>query len=315
MNNRTLINNELQSIAPALVAAPVAMPYTLPPDYFLRLAPHLLDLVKEETVSLTGVSKEMPYAIPAGYFAQFAQSVLQKLGADKDDTLDQSEEQFSFSTASKKMPYAVPENYFETLPKVMLAKASAPKQQSIPAGYFESLPELMLAKVRQMESKNELDEVAPLLNTISKKPVQHVPQGYFEKLQPAIPQQENNVPIVSIGSKKGWLKYAAAASVAIMLSFGAYFLFSNSKTPVPSVANQPTLNVINDELASLDTKTIENYLQTTGASVATTISVDDLENLDNATLDKLLQDFTDQQLKKHIEETPELPSLTNTKKS
>ena len=315
MNNRTLINNELQSIAPALVNAPAAMPYTLPPDYFLHLAPHLLDLVNGEPVLLNGVSREMPYAVPTGYFAEFAQSVLQKLNIEQGNAFNQSEEPFSFSGASRKMPYTVPANYFETLPKVVLAKAVAPVQQSVPEGYFESLPDLLLAKVRQIETKNELDEIAPLLNTISRKPVQHVPQGYFENLQSAIPQPETKAPVVSIGKKTSWLKYAAAASVAIMLSFGAYFLFNNSKTEVPSIANQPTITVINDELASLDTKTIENYLQTSNTSTAAAMSIDDWEEIENADLDKLLRNFTDQQLKKHIEETPELPSASNLKKS
>jgi hypothetical protein len=318
MNSRIPINDELKNVAPQLINAPVAMPYTLPPDYFLHLAPYLLNIVNEETVLLTGVSKENPYSVPTGFFEGFAQSVLDKLHIENSSGLDESEESFLFSGASRKMLYEVPADYFETLPKIISAKALAPQQQSVPEGYFESLPEILLGKVRQMETRNELDEVAPLLNTISRKPVQYVPQGYFENLQPTVPvaRVQNTPRVISIKKETSWFKYAVAASVAIMLSFGAYFMFNSKKNVEPSIANQPTATVINDQLASLDASTIENYLQTSNSTTITpAVSIDELNELNNADLDKMLQQFSDQQLKKYIEETPVLPSMSNSKKS
>jgi hypothetical protein len=316
MNNRTLINDELQSIAPVLVNASIAMPYTLPPDYFTQLAPTLLQAVHREDelpASFPNINKSNPYFIPAGYFEQFAQLVLRKI---KEEETDAS----FFENLPKEMPYQVPQGYFEAFPALVLEKISVPKQQSVPEGYFDSLPDLMLAKVRQLDARKELDDVAPLLNTISRQPVQHVPQGYFDHLEalPFIAKQESNTPVVSIQKKKtSWFRYAAAACVAVMLSFGAYFVLKNKNEPLPSVANQPTVNVINQELASLDATTIESYLQknSTGVVATSSISTDDLDELNDSDLDELLQEVPDQQLKKYLEEMPELPKISNQKKS
>lgn len=317
MNSRTIINDELQSIAPQLINAPVTMPYTLPSLYFEQLPVTVLSLINEEDTLLTNLSKEIPYQIPAGYFDQFAQSVLLKIRGSNLTPNQQHNKLLPLSDFPRQMPYTVPKGYFDILPTIMLGKIAAPKQQTVPANYFDSLPEILLSKVRQLDATNELDEVAPLLNTISRNPVQHVPQGYFENLQPVLEETKAApmiAPVISLQKKTNWLKYAVAASVVLILSWSAYFTFNSHKSVAPSIANQPTATVINNQLASLDASTIENYLQADNATTQTAFSVDDLDKLNNSDIDELLQDFTDQQLKKHIEETPELPTVNNAKK-
>ena len=315
MNKRTHIHNELQSIAPGLLNISVAMPYSLPPAYFSGLAAAVFLAIKKEREAkdlLANLDKAMPYSIPYGYFEQLADAVLQRLHTE----LLSEQEPALFGEISKTTPYAVPSGYFEQFSISVLQKIKEEEQQqTIPTSYFDSLPDMLLAKVRKLDTSKELDEVAPLLNTISKQPVQHVPAGYFESLQPnskATPSV-SDTPVVSIQKQNNWLKYAVAASIVLLLSFGSYLLFNNSHTTVPSIANQPTESVINDQLAKLDTNAIEDYLKTNNAIVQTAMPDGGLEELSNGDLDELLQGFSDQQLKEHLEETPELPAASSSK--
>jgi hypothetical protein len=315
MNNRTSIDNELKVIAPGLIQVPVAMPYAVPPDYFLHLTPHLLHTLNAEPTLPNGLSTQMPYEVPTGYFKGLAAGILERIKNDADSLA--VEENLLLTGFPRQLPYQVPDGYFTNLPATILQKVAVKTQQTIPDHYFESFPEQMLAKVRQLETRKELDEVAPLLNTISRKPVQHLPQRYFENLQPANQQRSTNTtsaPVVPIKKQVEWLRYAAAACLLFLLSFGAYFLYNGRNESVPSVANQPTVNTINAQLASLDATTIENYLnQNKVPATAISLSAEDLNKLNSLELDELLKDFTDQQLTKYIEETPDMPAATTPK--
>ncbi|MBL7759497.1 MAG: hypothetical protein JNK08_02250 [Sediminibacterium sp.] len=77
-----------------------------------------------------------------------------------------------------------------------------------------------------MNNRNNINEelktIAPLLNDISRQPVQSVPEGYFEHFSVQIP--ETAAPVVKMLQVRKWMGYAAAALVAgILVTAGFIF--------------------------------------------------------------------------------------------
>jgi len=77
--------------------------------------------------------------------------------------------------------------------------------------------------------EDELGSIAPLLNSINRTPVQHLPEGYFDQLVVPIPQSE--APIIKMQPRFKWMRYAAAAVVAGILVTGAFIYTNRSNTP------------------------------------------------------------------------------------
>lgn len=256
MNNRTQILNELESIAPALVNSPVAMPYQLPADYF-------------ET---------------------FAASVLVKLGLDENHASAPH-----LVNISNKNLYTTPNGYFEGLADVIMDKIyKAENEIAVPQGYFESLPDILLSKIHSMEVQQELEELAPILNTIDKQPVNFVPQGYFENLQPATAETEKEeVKVISIKRKTNWLKYAVAACLTGVVAFTTFSIINKKTVVEPVVA----IN-INEELSKLSDTTIENYFTKEVSNVElNTIAYQDVKDDD---IKEFLKEFSEEDLQQYL---------------
>lgn len=138
-------------------------------------------------------------------------------------------------------PYRVPTGYFNTLPdtvmdRIQIHEALQPASRNIyevPAGYFEGLPAAILSRVQQSNIENEvwaeLNEVAPLLNTISKQEIYAVPAGYFAQanfVSAALPQKTVG-KVISLKIARKWMQYAAAAVVTGVLVTGAFLYTDN----------------------------------------------------------------------------------------
>jgi hypothetical protein len=125
-------------------------------------------------------------------------------------------------------PYALPEGYFDTLSANVLMKIhlteSKSSTYSSPVGYFDTLPNMILAKIKAGNSEvtAELNEVAPLLNTISKAPIYTVPEGYFEQISMPAPAAK----VVKMGGTRRWMQLAVAA-VTMGVLVTAAFLFTD----------------------------------------------------------------------------------------
>lgn len=167
-------------------------------------------------------------------------------------------------------PYTVPMGYFEnfsdTLIEVVRQKGirSSNNPYSISADYFDGLASNILAKIKTIEAEKnnevfeELENVAPLLNTISKENVLYLPENYFNtlKVNSAATKEVKVAKVVSIGSNaRKWFTYAAAASVLFILSTTS-FLYVNHH-----MKNVDRSLTIGQRLATLDDKEIINYLQ------------------------------------------------------
>jgi hypothetical protein len=128
-----------------------------------------------------------------------------------------------------------------------------------------------------MENKEiiqELEQVAPLLNTIGKKPVQTVPAGYFDHFQVQIPQDSSTIQpagarVVNMDTRRKWYSFAAAAVVVGILVIGGFKLINK-----PALSSNPELVINMEQIAKIDidqsvkalsNDAIDEYLKTANA--------------------------------------------------
>lgn len=218
------------------------------------------DILKElEQISqaVAQISGEAPYQVPVGYFDTLDTVIMARIAAGG------IEENSLLTVAGKQMPQDVPDGYFDTLSDNILSKLKA--QQS-----FQTAAE-------------ELNELSPVLAGLSKANLYEVPIGYFENLAERITEKTTETKVVSMFSRKVWIRYAAAAVLFAMIAFGINFFIQQPSTtgPVAGIPEIKTEEQINKELAKISEEEIINYLKMTSDSkdVAAIASVVDQSQL------------------------------------
>ncbi len=237
-------------------------------------------------------------------------------------------EQISKAVAqiSGETPYTLPHGYFETLGPVIMARIAAGgneensllqiagKQmpQDVPEGYFDTLPENILSKIKEqtgLSAAEELKELSPLLAGISKSNVYEVPDGYFETLS-ANKTRTSTSTVVTMYSRKVWLRYAAAAVVFAMIAFGISLFIKQPPTvnnpDTAAVYTPKTEQQINTELAQITDEEIISYLKLTADSKdAETMAAlvdeeqlpDEAQYMDDAFLESFMKELEQPELK------------------
>ncbi len=164
--------------------------------------------------------------------------------------------------------YRVPANYFENFAYDVLKRIQTGEEPvyhftksnpySVSAQYFDNLSENIINKINnQQQIIEELEAVAPILNTISKGPLYSVPTGYFDRLK-----VENNVkPAVKVVSLSVWRKFSKYAVAAVITGFVALgiFLFQNNPTDKIQTADKFVIQKAN----ALSEEELSQFLQTT----------------------------------------------------
>lgn len=123
-------------------------------------------------------------------------------------------------------PYLIPIGYFEGLASAILLKINGNQNiYQIPENYFAGLSNSILGKIKQeTDVEVELQEIAPLLNKINKQNVYTIQSNYFENVKLINPD------LGKTGSLKNrnfsWLRYAVAAALIGVFSFGALKLLN-----------------------------------------------------------------------------------------
>ncbi len=128
--------------------------------------------------------------------------------------------------------------------------------------------------MKNEEIIQELEQVAPLLNAIAKRPVQSIPTGYFDHFQEQLivdlsNSQQAGGRVVQMKQKRNWLILAAAAVVIGVLVIGGFNLVNQ-----PAVSANPDLVIsmeqiaqidINQSVQALSNDAIDEYLTTANA--------------------------------------------------
>lgn len=212
--------------------------------------------------------------------------------------------------------YSVSPSYFDQLPTEIMKKINTGTEPSyffshenpyaVPVGYFGSLSEEILKRVsqeKQTESE-ELEAIAPILNTIGKKSLYKVPDDYFDSLK--IPTVEATIAqqpakVVSGRSFAKLYKYAvAAAFIGVMLV--GMFLFLQRDDEGLQKANPVTA-----EVKKLSDKDIEEFLKNTSA--ADDVTLTPATNKQEIDVKKSVSEMSDQEIQKFLKESGELDEM------
>lgn len=206
--------------------------------------------------------------------------------------------------------YTVSSSYFESLPAEIIKKIRLEQEPvyrfspatpyRVPDNYFDNLPHSVLKRVKSKthynsEVEEEIDQVAPLLNLVSKEPVYKVPAGYFESVQiRAKESKKTERKLVSFRTTKKIFKFLAAAIITGILAVGAFRLTEKDST------GQKTVNT-NTEVKNLTEDEIIEYLKTN--------SIDDisptLQKIKENDVKSSLSEMSDSEIRQYLKENGE----------
>ncbi|MFB6455467.1 hypothetical protein ACE38W_09380 [Chitinophaga sp. Hz27] len=169
------------------------------------------------------------------------------------------------------LPFTTPEGYFEHLPEIISDKirmydalnTSSINPYTAPDGYFESLPAIILQRINnesELSVDAELEELSPFLAAMPRKSPFSVPSDYFNQIdyfnpidEQVTPRPTPVIPINRPAKRNNWMKWAAAACLAALVSTSAiHFLSGNRHNDTSYFEN---------ELANISDDAIISYLQ------------------------------------------------------
>ena len=244
----------------------------------------IVNELKELSPLLAGMEKVNVFTIPEGYFDNVSATVL-----------------FAVREEANNLPAFSKQSTF-----------------NVPVDYFESLAGNILTRIKENEinHKEELRAISPMLYSIQNENVYKLPDGYFNGLATAILKrvQPQQAKVISMRKRSGFLKYAMVASVVGVMAFGIYKIDKNigvsgaSNNSLyasldPSIQQGKDMGIVqfNASLDSLSTQEIASYLEkhTDEADVAQlTSSLDagsvpnqDEYIIDDKALDNYLQEL------------------------
>ncbi len=171
--------------------------------------------------------------MPENYFTNFHQQIL--LSIHKNFT--------SQLPSNKNNPYQIPENYFNSFADKVLA----------------------LAKNNHNNTKNiteELSQIAPTLNIISKKQVYTIPANYFNDSNNVVSKIKNK-PSTKIINIRKWVVYAAAAILTGFTVVGVINFLQptnnvNIKSAIANVSDDELNDFLNDNKSATYAAVNEN---------------------------------------------------------
>ncbi|MCU0321527.1 MAG: hypothetical protein MUE72_03875 [Chitinophagaceae bacterium] len=226
---------------------------------------HIIQELQEISPVVANLNNYNAYTVPPDYFNNLASEILQQIRTN--ELLEQA----------KGNPFIAPNGYFTTFASTLAEKMQEPKNYCT-------------------EVENELNEVAPILNTIDKNNIYSIPSNYFIDSANTI-KLSKEAKVIGLPQVTKWFKYAVAAIFIGVLAVGIIYFIS------------PNTNEINIEQAVSKTsdEEINNYLTSapnTDIIVSTNI-IDETESLG------LFDATSTEEIKLYLNEQPEMVENTN----
>lgn len=214
-------------------------------------------------------ANEPVFTVPEGYFEHFAASVLAKIKAQEPVAVTEELSALSplLAAIPKKMPFSTPENYFSEL------AAGIPSLTK-----EETIPSVLREHHRQMPYE--------------------VPAGYFESLSEVILARvaKPTARVVRMNPRR-WMRVAAAAMVAGIITISSLVYFNGSKTVDPQ---QNPEEWVAKKLKGVSNDALEDFIQATGLSPNGT----QMAQGSAAEVRTMLDDVSDRELEKFLEQVP-----------
>jgi hypothetical protein len=283
------ILNELRQLSPVIAEIGRGNVFTLPEHYFEGFAGmvmvriHAMQKNEPALSSLQSLGKNLSFTPPPpGYFDGFADNMLNRIKAASISSVDEEMAMLSpfLSRIKKEMPYGVPQ------------------------GYFEFFSGSVTESVRAIDFVNSgLEHLSPVMNDLRNKNPYTVPSNYFEQLPGRIlslaeAEGRPAAKIFSMGSRRTWLKFAAAAVLIGVMSTISFFAL-NKKTMVTNSDPIASLSKVSDD-------EMVSYLQNQDLAIPDS----SLTNSPLATIDlssgndanDLLSNISDDELQQYVNE-------------
>lgn len=229
---------------------------------------HISDELRELNSSLPAHAIEPVFTVPEGYFDHFAASVLAKIKAQEPVAVSDELSALSPLLAGipKKMPYSTPENYFSEL--------------------ASGIPSLT----------NE--EVFPtVLRDHNRHMPYEVPAGYFESLPEVILARVAKPTARVVHITRKWMRVAAAAMVAGIITISSLVYFNWNKTVDPQ---QNPEEWVAKKLKGVSNDALEDFIQEAGLSP----NGNQTAQGSAAEVRSMLGDVSDRELDKFLEQVP-----------
>lgn len=211
------------------------------------------------------------------------------------------------------MPYSLPFGYFEGITGKLLEQSvvglmvEKSRGYQVPAGYFNQLSDRIMAAIHKQAVANELEEIAPLLNTISKQmPYTSISLPQFQMEGIMEKAAEAAIPVIQmpVRKKNKWMQYAAAAVATGVIVVTAYMYNSRSENNSANI-NYAQLDV-SHEISRLSEEELNTYLATSEKMVINTGDRDvyGIEALPE--VDEHIEMSSDDELKQYLDESTEV---------
>lgn len=211
------------------------------------------------------------------------------------------------------VPYKVPVGYFDALSEMILERISIGLPNKVhvfevPENYFEQLPDAILRAVRHAEVSDELQEVAPFLQSIPKTNPYQTYIAPVLDIQAMIAEKAvtNTGKVIAMPAirKSPWMRFAAAA-VMIGVLVTAAFIYNSNQT-IPSIdPDQYAQMDVSDEISKLSEDELTNYLSSAEKLVIATVDRESLQIDELPDVNDRLEDMSDDELKQYLQESTE----------
>lgn len=240
------------------------------PHIYMKNKNIIFEELKEISPLMVQISKSNVYSVSSSYFNEFFVNIIKKIRLIEE----------LYNQAAPAAPYYIPANYFTNLPQVIVDKISS--GQKLSDEVFE-----------------EIQAIAPVLNTISKKPVYTVPADFFEKVQmPVMEVEKQEAKVVSISKWPKVFKFSAAAVIILFSGIGLYTITTKNNISLAFGSNA------RNKVKNLSKEEIVNFLKfNIPAENVTTVSRYKLKN-DNA-IKSSLKRISDKEIEQFLKETGE----------
>ncbi|MBV7531660.1 hypothetical protein [Chitinophaga sp. sic0106] len=172
-------------------------------------------------------------------------------------------------------PFSVPTGYFDQLPEIIADKirlqdavnASVAPHSPFslpPENYFEHLPDAILSQVKHLSVGEELEAVSPFLASLPKSNPFSLPDNYFNHIQTTVTEPTPVIPI-SKTRKSTWTRWAAAASIIVILGASALFFigkehyrhdYSDIENQLTAISDEDIIAYLQNHADAFDNETI-----------------------------------------------------------
>jgi hypothetical protein len=235
---------------------------------------HIQDELNDMGSSLPFNPAGSPYFVPDGYFEGLAASVLAKVHSEE---ISAAAEIAALSPLlsgiSRSMPHHVPEGFFQAT--------------------MEELPLITAA-----------DESSVVLSFIEKEMPYQVPSGYFESLPDQvlskIPRPARVVPF----SGRKWVRLAAAAMVAGVITLSGILYFRDGGTNGPKAPGSQVaveLKPVDVELKKASSEELDAFIKNNAVGLNSSVTA---QNTSSRDVKKFLQDVSDKELNAFLDQIP-----------